>query len=232
MYNLANKKGRCVMIQYQETRKLTKRQKICKAIEGYEICWNMNNSDLQSIANRISNDIDVESNLIFDFLIEKRRESRAERQMEIDRIVREVHNEYGAHSLRWGKHKELTVICERLGVDMKTAKTLLNNFGMSQKQWEEMGLWKKTEEEKEQEAQQQFEKQRQRLAKEQEKVYRNMAKCPRCGSTSLSYDTKKLSIGRALVGDAIAGAPGAVLGGLSSKKGYAVCLNCGKKWKV
>lgn len=95
MYNLANKKGRCVMIQYQETRKLTKRQKICKAIEGYEICWNMNNSDLQSIANRISNDIDVESNLIFDFLIEKRRESRAERQMEIDRIVREVHNEYG-----------------------------------------------------------------------------------------------------------------------------------------
>ena len=115
---------------------------------------------------------------------------------------------------------------------MKTAKTLLNNFGMSQKQWEEMGLWKKTEEEKEQEAQQQFEKQRQRLVKEQEKVYRNMAKCPRCGSTSLSYDTKKLSIGRALVGDAIAGAPGAVLGGLSSKKGYAICLNCGKKWKV
>lgn len=59
-----------------------------------------------------------------------------------------------------------------------------------------------------------------------------MAKCPRCGSTSLSYDTKKLSIGRTLVGDAIAGAPGAVLGGLSSKKGYAICLNCGKKWKV
>ena len=72
----------------------------------------------------------------------------------------------------------------------------------------------------------------QRLASQQEKVYRNMAKCPRCGSTSLSYDTKKLSIGRTLVGDAIAGAPGAVLGGLSSKKGYAICLNCGKKWKV
>lgn len=59
-----------------------------------------------------------------------------------------------------------------------------------------------------------------------------VAKCPRCRSTSISYDTKKLSIGRALVGDAIAGAPGAVLGGLSSKKGYAVCLNCGKRWKI
>lgn len=59
-----------------------------------------------------------------------------------------------------------------------------------------------------------------------------VAKCPRCRSTSISYDTKKLSIGRALVGDTIAGAPGAVLGGLSSKKGYAVCLNCGKRWKL
>lgn len=58
------------------------------------------------------------------------------------------------------------------------------------------------------------------------------ARCPRCHSTSISYDTKKLSIGRAIVGDAIAGAPGAVLGGLSSKKGYGVCLNCGKRWKI
>lgn len=59
-----------------------------------------------------------------------------------------------------------------------------------------------------------------------------IAMCPKCHSTSISYDTKKLSIGRAIVGDAIAGAPGAVLGGLSSKKGYGVCLNCGKRWKI
>jgi hypothetical protein len=59
-----------------------------------------------------------------------------------------------------------------------------------------------------------------------------IAKCPKCHSTSIAYDTKKLSISRAVVGNAVAGAPGAVLGGLSSKKGYAVCLNCGKRWKV
>ncbi len=220
------------MAQYQETRKLTKRQKICKAIEDYEICWNMSDSDLQSIANRISGDIDVESHLIFDFLIEKRRESRAERQIEIDRIVREVHNEYGVHSLRWGQHKELTVICERADVDMKTAKAALKNFGIPRKQWEESGIWKMTEEEKTNLEKEQAAKQQQRLAKQQEKIYRNMAKCPCCGSTSLSYDIKKLSVGRTLVGDVIAGAPGAVLGGLSSNKGYAICLNCGKKWKV
>lgn len=74
--------------------------------------------------------------------------------------------------------------------------------------------------------------QERKLAEQQEKIYRNMAKCPRCGSTSISYDTKKLSLGRALVGDAIAGRTGAVLGGLSSKKGYGVCLKCGKRWKL
>lgn len=57
-------------------------------------------------------------------------------------------------------------------------------------------------------------------------------KCPKCKSTSITYTNKKLSIGRAVVGGAIIGAPGAVLGGLSSKKGYAVCLNCGKRWKL
>ena len=58
------------------------------------------------------------------------------------------------------------------------------------------------------------------------------ARCPKCKSTSISYDTKKLSIGRALVGDAVAGPVGAVLGGLTSNKGYCVCLNCGKRWKI
>lgn len=61
---------------------------------------------------------------------------------------------------------------------------------------------------------------------------RNVVRCPKCKSTSIQYTTKNLSLGRALAGDAIAGAPGAILGGLSSNKGYAVCMNCGKKWKV
>ncbi len=56
--------------------------------------------------------------------------------------------------------------------------------------------------------------------------------CPKCHSTSINYDSKKLSIGRALIGNALAGSTGAVLGGLTGKKGYAVCLNCGNRWKV
>lgn len=149
-------------------------------------------------------------------------------QQELNRIVHDVHNEYGGK----GKIKEISIISQRAGISRREAKQALDNFGMKPGEWEKMGLWKKTEEEKEHETQQQFEKRQQRLVKEQEKIYKKMAKCPRCGSTSLSYDTKKLSIGRALVGGVIAGETGAIMGGLSSKKGYAVCLKCGKRWKL
>ncbi|WP_349406739.1 hypothetical protein [Clostridium perfringens] len=56
--------------------------------------------------------------------------------------------------------------------------------------------------------------------------------CPKCHSTSLTYQNKKLSIGRAVTGGVLFGGVGAVVGGLSSKKGYVKCLNCGHKWKL
>lgn len=60
--------------------------------------------------------------------------------------------------------------------------------------------------------------------------------CPKCHSTSIQYleHRKRLSLGRAIVGGAVAGAPGAVLGGLTSKKykGKVKCLNCGHAWKI
>lgn len=56
--------------------------------------------------------------------------------------------------------------------------------------------------------------------------------CPKCKSTSLTYQNKKLSVGRAVVGGAIMGPVGAAVGGLTSKKGYVKCLNCGHKWKL
>lgn len=57
------------------------------------------------------------------------------------------------------------------------------------------------------------------------------ARCPKCHSTSISYQDK-ISVGRAVVGGTVAGGTGAVLGGLTGKKGYAVCLKCGKRWKI
>lgn len=63
------------------------------------------------------------------------------------------------------------------------------------------------------------------------KIDSSMKHCPKCHSTSISYQDK-ISYGRAAAGGLLAGPAGAVLGGLTGKKGYAVCLNCGKRWKV
>lgn len=60
--------------------------------------------------------------------------------------------------------------------------------------------------------------------------------CPKCNSKSIQYveRRKKLSVGRALVGGALLGGTGAVLGGLTSKKikGKLKCLKCGHEWKI
>lgn len=56
--------------------------------------------------------------------------------------------------------------------------------------------------------------------------------CPKCRSTQITYGGNRISLGRAVVGGAVAGPAGATLGGLTGKKGYAVCLNCGKRWKI
>ena len=55
--------------------------------------------------------------------------------------------------------------------------------------------------------------------------------CPKCKSTNLTTTNKKLSVGRAVVGGALLGGVGAVLGGLTSKKVDLLCMNCGRKFK-
>lgn len=60
--------------------------------------------------------------------------------------------------------------------------------------------------------------------------------CPKCKSQSLQYleRRKMLSASRAVVGAVALGAPGAVVGAVTSskRKGRMKCLNCGKEWKL
>ena len=76
-------------------------------------------------------------------------------------------------------------------------------------------------------AEKQYEKERLEQLKRDKIPY-----CPKCHSTSLTYQNKKLSIGRAVTGGVLLGGVVAVVGWLSSKKGYVKCLNCGHKWKL
>lgn len=59
-----------------------------------------------------------------------------------------------------------------------------------------------------------------------------MARCPRCGSTSLSGNKKGFGIGKAVIGGAIAGPIGLVAGNLGAKKVQVTCLKCGKKFNA
>lgn len=69
----------------------------------------------------------------------------------------------------------------------------------------------------------------------QQKEMNAQARCPRCGSTSLSAHKKGFGIGKAVVGAAITaplglGLIGAVAGNKGAKKVRVTCLKCGKQF--
>lgn len=64
-------------------------------------------------------------------------------------------------------------------------------------------------------------------------VNEKAARCPRCGSTSLTANKKGFGIGKATVGTLAFGlVPGLLIGNVGSKKIEVTCLKCGKKFKV
>lgn len=148
---------------------------------------------------------------------------------DLESVASEIHMKYYSQGKFGQDRAEIKEVCQMTGVSKKEAKEAIEKIKHPNgKQWL---LDKEIEENKRMEEIQE-QKLQKKVLEQQASVLRNMAKCPRCGSTSISYDTKKLSIGRAIVGDAIAGPTGAILGGLSSKKRYGVCLKCGKRWKL
>ena len=148
---------------------------------------------------------------------------------DLESVASEIHMKYYSQGKFGQDRAEIKEVCQMTGVSKKEAKEAIEKIKHPNgKQWL---LDKEIEENKRMEEIQE-QKLQKKVLEQQASVLRNMAKCPRCGSTSISYDTKKLSVGRAIVGDAVAGPTGAILGGLSSKKGYGVCLKCGKRWKL
>lgn len=60
----------------------------------------------------------------------------------------------------------------------------------------------------------------------------NIARCPKCGSTSLSANKKGFSLAKGAVGVATVGVYGAVAAGLGKNKVLVTCLKCGHQWKA
>lgn len=162
----------------------------------------------------------------------------------IDDVAREVHEKYYNRGFFYKENEEIREVCEITHASKEKAKEALAKYRHSitreeKKEAKEKQKWIKMK------YQEQSKNDTDRSAKstasnETSDTWNKFwsiatdktVKCPRCKSTSITYTTKKLSLGRAAVGAAVAGPAGAVIGGLTSKKGYAVCLNCGKKWKI
>ncbi len=64
----------------------------------------------------------------------------------------------------------------------------------------------------------------------------NPTVCPKCGSRNSEVlgSTNRVSLGRAVVGNAIAGVPGAMVGAMTGKKQRHefICRDCGHRWIV
>lgn len=69
---------------------------------------------------------------------------------------------------------------------------------------------------------------RQRIA---ENRAQGVACCPKCGSTSITANTKGYGIGKGVIGAAALGPIGLVAGNIGRHKVLATCLNCGHRFK-
>lgn len=65
----------------------------------------------------------------------------------------------------------------------------------------------------------------------QEDQYGKMAKCPRCGSTSISGNKKGFRFGKAAAGAFLFGPWGLLAGTFGSERFVLTCMNCGHKFR-
>lgn len=130
---------------------------------------------------------------------------------ENEKIADEVFEKYPLEEVRGIK-----VFRQRTGCDLKTARDVMY-----------IRYHGKTPKEIDEERKAEYKQAKMEL-KESLNIAANAfaTKSPKKG---VAYETKKLSVGRGLVGYGLAGPAGAVLGGLSSKKRQAVDPETGKK---
>ncbi|WP_346936019.1 hypothetical protein [Clostridium sp.] len=58
-----------------------------------------------------------------------------------------------------------------------------------------------------------------------------VARCPKCGSTSITANKKGFSLAKGALGVATVGAYGAIAAGHGKNKVIVTCLQCGHQWK-
>lgn len=71
-----------------------------------------------------------------------------------------------------------------------------------------------------------------RQLEEQRRQYDAQAKCPICGSTSLTTSKQGFSVGKAVAGTMLFGNTGMLMGAMGANKMTVTCLKCGHKFNL
>jgi len=142
-------------------------------------------------------------------------------QHSYDEIVRKCISEYG----KFGHHKVWKEICRQLNVDMRTACSLYKNFGITYEEWKRKSGYHQDDID----GKKQDPLQKQGLFGDTAIIC-----CPKCGSAAITYvEELEFHSGRAIIGALLGGLEGSfIMGATGKNKRYAVCMNCGKKWKI
>lgn len=113
--------------------------------------------------------------------------------------------------------------CPRCGTPVLRGAQTVSEMKKGQRKEDVTANWRQYREKEK------FEKEIRRQVKKMERRNK-VVRCPKCKSTSISYAPKP-NWGRAFIGYGLAGDAGAIVGSMTGKKRYAVCLNCGRTWK-
>lgn len=153
-------------------------------------------------------------------------DSPVDERSDLERLVDEIYSVNGTSKVNCIKQLQ-----KRTGMSLKSAKDIMDKKFQSGDVLNDIKIRKKANKEEWQQLGDNFRNSCEAINNMTSKNPKT-PHCPKCRSTQITYGGNRPSIGRALVGGAVAGGAGAAIGGLTGKKGYAVCLNCGKRWKI
>ncbi len=134
----------------------------------------------------------------------------------------------------YGKNKidAIKFVKAKTSTSLNDAKSIIDKaYEYEQiRQEPKKGFWEKIKEDNAKQQVQAHEKKIYDMQRLEQLEKDGVAYCPRCFSTSLSANKKGFSLGKALVGEALAGKWGLLAGSSNSNKVKVTCLKCGHEF--
>lgn len=147
-------------------------------------------------------------------------------------VVNNIHLNLSEIVRLYGRNKidAIKYVKAKTGTSLNDAKSVIDKAYAYEEMNQEpkKGFWDKIKEDNDRQQVQAYENMKENLQRREELEKDGIAYCPKCFSTSLSANKKGFSLGRALVGEALAGKWGLLAGSKNTNK--ITCLKCGHEF--